>query len=72
MYRTKDTYTFFDSYNKQTVLVHAYDLTQAWEKFANWARGQYGMKKTSSLDEVKAHFEGYLTVKTPDDTYEIE
>ena len=75
------TWTFIDHYNikqgrKGSVkIVHVRAETEhdAWEVFATkWAIGNFGLKRNSTVEEVRDHFGDTLIVIGPDETLELE
>ena len=73
-----EKYVFVDSYYAKkpglstvVYVVNADSEDQAWQKFSRYAIPQFGLKKDSTVAEVKAHFEGVLTVYGPNNVTEL-
>jgi hypothetical protein len=77
-------YIFRDVYNSvgpgksphslKLIVIQANDEDEAWEKFAHkYAIGNFGLKRNSTLEEVKDYFRGAygIEVYTPNDILEI-
>jgi len=74
------TWTFIDHYNMKQgrkdsvkiVHVQAESEDAAWEVFARkWAIGNFGLKRSSTVEDVKDHFGDTLTVIGPNATLEL-
>ena len=73
-----DRYAFVDNYYAKepelhtvVYVVNADSEDQAWQKFSRYAIPQFGLKRGSTVAEVKAHFEGFLTVYGPNNVMEL-
>ena len=69
IYRNK--FVFIDNYaiakpgnfgSTKSYVIYANTLDEAWEKFAKYARFEFGMGKDKSVEEVKEYFKSSLTV----------
>ena len=78
-------YVFRDVYNStgpgksphsiKVVTMSAHSEDEAWEKFAHkYAIGNFGLKRNSTIEEVKDHFRGEYGIEVygPDDILELQ
>ena len=73
-----NTYVFVDNYyaNKPGVhtvvyVVKAHSEEEAWQKFSKYAIPNFGLRRNSSIEDVKAHFDGMLNVYGPSAVYDM-
>lgn len=59
-------------YQRVIYIVKADDEEEAWRKFSKYAIPEFGLKKDSTLAEVKAHFGEFVTVYGPDNVMDFE
>lgn len=59
-------------YHRVIYIVKAYDEEEAWRKFSKYAIPEFGLKKGTTLAEVKAYFADFLTVYGPDNVMDFE
>ncbi len=75
-----DKYVFVDNfyakdpgqYHKVVYVVRAEDEEDAWRKFSKYAIPEFGLKRDSTLAEVKAHFGDFITLYSPNNVMDFE
>lgn len=62
-------------HSTKIITVHANNKEEAWEKFARrYAIGNFGLKRNSTIEEVKDYFRGEYGIEVygPDDILELK